>query len=240
MKAERSARPRTTPFVRSDWVGMYRHDLLCYCRQLTGSRWDAEDLAHDVILKVAESLEGQPLVHANPRGYLFRTARNAWIDELRKRSSLDFDSAMEAVAPEVTDSLEVEDAFRVLLTRLTPLQRAVVLLRDVYSYTTEETAALLGTTVGAVKASLHRARSTLKSRRSSEPGDAVAATGEQAQIVQAYATLFGQYDIEGLVTLALCDVVDPVQTVSELFHRIGNCKPAQRTSDPTNALFMAA
>ena len=49
-----------------------------------------------------------------------------------------------------------------LVTRLPPLERACVLLKDVLDHSLEETAELTGSTVGGVKAALHRGRAKLQ------------------------------------------------------------------------------
>src|SRR4051795_9093199 len=60
-----------------------RPALYRYCRYLTRSPWDAEDLAQDVLARAFATL-GQ--LHAPPRSpqaWLFRVASNLWIDRVR-------------------------------------------------------------------------------------------------------------------------------------------------------------
>src|SRR5262249_58620324 len=76
--------------LRTSWHGFVdafeplRADLYRYCRHLTRSPWDAEDLAQDALARAFVTL-GQ-LGHAppNPRAWLFRVASNLWIDRLRR------------------------------------------------------------------------------------------------------------------------------------------------------------
>ncbi|MRN52898.1 RNA polymerase sigma factor [Paenibacillus monticola] len=133
-----------------------------YCRSLTGSSWDAEDLAQDTWIKVfgTQNISENPNVEA----LLLRIAKNTWID-ITRRKTLYF-RLLEQQQPEKTAAanivpLETEIAFQALLNHLSPLQRSVFLLRDVLGYSAMETAELLKTTEGAVKAALHRARQAL-------------------------------------------------------------------------------
>ena len=61
------------------------------------------------------------------------------------------------------ESAETREAVRRAIDRLPDGYRNVLLIRDIEGYDTEETAALLGLTLGAVKTRLHRARTALKS-----------------------------------------------------------------------------
>jgi RNA polymerase sigma factor (sigma-70 family) len=64
----------------------YEFDLRSYCRMLTGTPWDAEDLYQETMLKALKA-EGKFLLHPSPKALLFRIASNAWIDECRKRKA---------------------------------------------------------------------------------------------------------------------------------------------------------
>src|SRR5438270_1373084 len=66
-----------------------RSQLYRYCRYLTRSPWDAEDLAQDALARAFVTLArmgGQE--PTNPRAWLFRIASNLWIDQTRRRREL--------------------------------------------------------------------------------------------------------------------------------------------------------
>ncbi|BBI31626.1 RNA polymerase sigma factor [Cohnella abietis] len=132
-----------------------------YCLSLTESHWDAEDLAQDTWLKAVSTTRSAD--HNNLEAYLLRIAKNTWIDHTRRNATLT--RIVKAQQPRVVSpeqgSFELEAAFHSLIKRLSPLQRAVFMLRDVLGYSISETATMLEATEGGVKAALHRARKAL-------------------------------------------------------------------------------
>jgi RNA polymerase sigma-70 factor (ECF subfamily) len=61
-----------------------RQELFRYCRYLTRSPWDAEDLAQDALARAFVTLGCMADPPPNPRAWLFRVASNLWIDRLRR------------------------------------------------------------------------------------------------------------------------------------------------------------
>src|SRR5688500_4623345 len=61
-----------------------RSPLVRYCRHLSRSPWDAEDLCQDTLARAFVTLgqSGEP--PPNPRAWLFRVASNLWIDRVRR------------------------------------------------------------------------------------------------------------------------------------------------------------
>lgn len=153
---------RSVQTFRRAFEGL-RPELYRYCRHLTRSPWDAEDLVQDSLTKafvMLGSQYGQRIEH--PRTWLFRVATNVWIDRLRRaREVLGLpDDAMVMPAP---DMRATREAAGTLIARLSPQERVAVVLKEAFDLSLEEIAALLSTTVGAVKAALHRGRGKLAS-----------------------------------------------------------------------------
>ncbi len=61
------------------------HGLYRYCRHLTRSPWDAEDLAQDTLARAFVTLGTMGHAPPSPRAWLFRVASNLWIDQARRR-----------------------------------------------------------------------------------------------------------------------------------------------------------
>lgn len=96
-------------------------------------------------------------------------------------------------------------AFLAALQQLPPTQRAVVVLRDVLSWSAAECAEALDTSVASVNSALARGRRTL-----AVSGDALSgrpADHQEAQVLEKYVTAFEAYDVDRLVALLADDVV---------------------------------
>ena len=157
------------PQVRTPWrqfldrLAPLRPDLHRYCCRLTGNVWDGEDLVQDALLRVFGTMGKLDANLENPRGYLIRTATHLWIDRIRRRErerALPIEEA--AALPSPAQAAEVREAMGTLIQHLAPRERAAVLLKDVFDLSLEETASILATSVGAVKAALHRGRGRLR------------------------------------------------------------------------------
>jgi len=97
------------------------------------------------------------------KSYLFTTAHHAIVDEVRKgtRSTRleDHHERMQHVSQSQPDLKAVLDA---ALATLPPIQRSVVLLRDMEGYGYEEIAELVDLNLAQVKVYIYRGRSALK------------------------------------------------------------------------------
>jgi RNA polymerase sigma-70 factor (TIGR02960 family) len=96
----------------------------------------------------------------------------------------------------------VELAFVAGLQRLPPRQTAVLVLRDVLGYPTEEVAEMLCTTATAVKGALQRARATL---RGPSPAAAPPGSPEERELTRRFAEAFTVRDLAALLSLLTDD-----------------------------------
>jgi RNA polymerase sigma factor (sigma-70 family) len=187
--------------------------LLKYCYKITDSKWDAEDLAQETFLKAMRHSK-EFYNHENPVAFLLLIAKNTQTDQIRKKQKLvQIVRQLCSVEPFLDDKLvEIEYACQLLIKFLSPLQRTVFVLREIFGYKSSEVAELLQTTEGSIKAALHRARSTIHDIRDLHETDIVIGKNDEAQkeFLKVFVTSFIQGDIRSLVQLALNDFVDPV------------------------------
>ncbi len=177
-----------------------RPELYRYCRSLTGSVWDAEDLVQDTLMRAFARLSEASHPIANARAYLFRIASNLWIDKFRGTREFTSVESVDAVQPEAPDAREIRDAAVRLVSSLPPMERAAVLLKDVFDFTLEEAATALETTAGGVKAALHRGRSRLKEVAKDSMTKGTKAVPSSA-LVDRFVIAFNQHDVKGLTAL---------------------------------------
>ncbi len=163
-----------------DDLSAHRAYLWGLCYRMTGNAADADELVQETFVR---ALERPPTRTDLPwRPWLVRVALNLARDLLRRRRRACYrgtwlPSPIETVEeppayelPSTSGSptegryelLEsVSFAFLLALEALTPAQRAVLLLRDVFDYTVRETAAALGMSEPNVKTTHHRARAAM-------------------------------------------------------------------------------
>lgn len=200
---------------------------LCY--RMTGNTADADDIVQETFVRVLEKPPrrmDQPL-----RPWLVRVALNLSRDLLRRRrrtyvgpwlpSPLPTDDAGNPPSYEPRagddesplsryDMLEsVSFAFLLSLEALTPTQRAVLLLRDVFDYTTDETSRALGMKETNVKVTLHRARRAMRDydeRRASQRSGPLREKTRRA--LERFLACLTARDAKSLEQLLAADVVE--------------------------------
>ena len=169
-----------------------RHERRIYglARRLTGSDHDAQDVTQQAFLSAVKNLSGFRETAAFST-WLTTIAANAALKVLRKRRGLSTTSLDEATEPDqdgqilhpeyIADWRETPDILaqraethRLLdaaIAELSPIHRAVFLLRDVEALSVRETAKALGIAEANVKVRLLRARLQLRERLTRVFGD---------------------------------------------------------------------
>jgi RNA polymerase sigma-70 factor (ECF subfamily) len=197
--------------LRTDWhryvdsLVPLRPTLYAYCRRLTGTVWDAEDLVQDTLIRAFGRWGVTRPRIRHPRAYLLRTATHVWIDLQRRRATetRSSDAVSAETTPQATSpatSSHVRDASARLLQRLSPQERAALVLKEAFDMTLDEIAEVLTTTTGAVKAALHRGRDRLAEP---EGGAASRRPTAAAEVIDRFIERFIAEDLSGLIDLML-------------------------------------
>lgn len=153
----------------------HRREVRAHCYRMLGSIADADDATQDAMLRAFKA-QAQLASDKAARAWLYQIATNVCIDRLAHRPSTVDAAAIVDPCPESmwADTLDeghepgpearisaresVALAFLVALQELPPLQRAVLLLRDVLGWSSSETAELLDASEASVNSALQRAR----------------------------------------------------------------------------------
>jgi RNA polymerase sigma-70 factor (ECF subfamily) len=132
--------------------------------RIVGNAEDAADVTQDVYLRVWRGLRGFR-GDANFSTWLYRVAANAALTYVKRRARagvpMDPLDVPEVPAPDGAEERADAELLERALAILPPSQRAVVVLKDIYGWTCEEIGRQMGTTEGAVKVRLFRARQRL-------------------------------------------------------------------------------
>jgi RNA polymerase sigma-70 factor (TIGR02957 family) len=161
---------------RADVLGDLRPAAFAVAYRMLGSVAEAEDVVQEALMRVHRALEeGQTI--ESPRAFATTVTTRLAIDELRSARArrevyvgewlpeplVTATAADPAEQAEMSDSLSL--AFLALLERLSPTQRAVLLLRDVFDYGYDEIAAIVETTEDNARQLAARARRHVRERR---------------------------------------------------------------------------
>jgi RNA polymerase sigma-70 factor, ECF subfamily len=199
-----------------DQFAEHRPALHAYCRRLTGNVWDGEDLVQDTLVRVFSLLGKTDAQLENPKSYLIRTAANLWIDRVRRSVREQAAMVLEQAEPTSVPPHEASDvrwAAQQLFQILHPQERAAILMKDVFELSLEEIAAMLHTTVGAVKSALGRGRGRLDGRKPPAGFDA-----PPKEIVEQFMRALRDKDMKAMKALCsetlCCELVGGIETDS--------------------------
>ncbi len=181
--------------------------------RMLGSVSEAEDVVQEVLLRVHQTLDAGEQIES-PRAFVATVTTRLAINELRSARARreryfgewlpepiitdgEDDPARHA---ETADSLSL--AMLVLLESLSPEQRAVLLLHDVFDYGYAEIAAIVGKNEDNVRQLATRARRHVDQRR-----PRFQTTGEQRdELARRFFAAAEQGDLPGLEALLAADV----------------------------------
>jgi RNA polymerase sigma-70 factor (ECF subfamily) len=181
--------------------------------RMLGSVSEAEDVVQEALLQVHQALDAGEQI-ASPRAFVATVTTRRAIDELRSARARREEYVGEwlpepiitdghddpARHAETADSLSL--ALLVLLESLSPEQRAVLLLHDVFDYRYPEIAAIIGKSEDNVRQLATRARRHVQQRR-----PRFQTTREQRdELARRFFQAVEQGDLSGLEALLAHDV----------------------------------
>jgi RNA polymerase sigma-70 factor (TIGR02957 family) len=194
-----------------DTFAAHRPDLFALAYRMLGSASDAEDVLQDAYLRYSA-------VRADvraPKAYLNTIVTRLCLDRLktaraRREQYLGPWIPEPLLTPTTSDPQQVAEqheavtlAFLVLLEQLTPAERAVFLLRDVFEYPYPQVAAMLDLSEPNCRQLMHRAKRQIAAQRPRFS----APMAQQQQLVERFLAATERGDLEAFTRLLAEDVV---------------------------------
>ena len=199
-----TADPFDDPFMA------HRSLLFTVAYEMLGSAADADDVVQETWLRWAEV---DRAAVRDPRAYLVRIVTRQALNRIRTLSRRREDYVGEwlpeplLTAPDVAEDVELAEsvsfAMLTVLETLTPVERAVFVLREVFDLPYDEIAATLDKTSAAVRQVAHRAREHVAARRPRMKVD----RSEQQRVVERFLAALTSGDVQGLMDVLAPDVV---------------------------------
>jgi RNA polymerase sigma-70 factor (TIGR02957 family) len=191
----------------------HRGLLFTVAYEMLGSAADAEDVVQETWLRWDAIGEVARAEVRDPRAFLVRMVTRKALDRLRSNARRREEYVGEwlpeplLTAPDVADDLELAESVSIamltVLETLTPIERAVFVLREVFETPYDEIAEAVGKSAAAVRQVAHRAREHVAARR---PRMEVSRTEQQA-VVERFVAAVTQGDLQGLLEVLAPDVV---------------------------------
>lgn len=191
----------------------HRGLLFTVSYEMLGSATDAEDVVQDTWLRWDAIGDEARADVRDPRAFLVRMVTRKALDRLRLNARRREEYVGEwlpeplLTAPDVADDVELAESVSIamltVLETLTPTERAVFVLREVFDLPYGEIAEVIGKSAATVRQIGHRAREHVAARR---PRMAVT-RDEQQEVVERFLAAVTQGDLQGLLDALAPDVV---------------------------------
>ena len=210
MTAARLSEPEVP--IRLATFDQYRSLLFSVAYRMLGSVADAEDMLQEAFIRWQQATEQEI---RSPRAFLVTIISRLCINYLQSaRAQREQYVGQWLPEPIVTapgsdplKSIGLDEslsmAFLLILERLTPVERAVFVLREVFEYGYPELATVLGESEANCRQILHRARQHVTAMRPRFK----ASQRQTSELLEGFLHATKSGDLEGLVSLLADDVV---------------------------------
>jgi RNA polymerase sigma-70 factor (ECF subfamily) len=188
----------------------HRRLLFTVAYEMLGSAADAEDVVQETWLRWAEIDQAEV---REPRAYLVRIVTRQALNRLRTMARRREEYVGEwlpeplLTSPDVAEDVELAESVSIamltVLETLSPAERAVFVLREVFDTPYEEIAVAVDKSPAAVRQIAHRARAHVSARR---PRVRVS-RAEQRAVVERFLVALRTGDVQGLLDVLAPEVV---------------------------------
>jgi RNA polymerase sigma factor (sigma-70 family) len=143
-------------------VNEHSNNLFGYAMNFLRDREDAEDIVQDVFEKLW--VNRGKVEPTKAKSWMFTTAHNAMINFSTRKSRMSFYDEMERFEKGeiIPNSFEANEVVNRAVSILPPIQKSIVILRDLEGYSYEEVGEILDLSESQVKVYLFRGRRKIK------------------------------------------------------------------------------
>ncbi len=196
--------------VNTELYEQYRHLLFSIAYRMLGSAMEAEDMVQEAFLRYENSHDKDIQSH---KAYLTTIVTRLCLDQLKSAKTQREQYigtwlpepifTEQAATPEPDETETLSMAFMVLLENLSPVERAVFLLREVFDYDYAAIAKIVNKNEANCRRYYHLAKQYLVERRPRfEPS-----SDEQIKLVHQFMQATVEGDMEGLTHILAQDIV---------------------------------
>lgn len=141
----------------------YSDDVRRFVGVIVRDRFDAEDVTHNVFLKLMTAIDRYEPRDTPFAAWLSRVARNAALDFVRVRTALPLDETQFRPSEDLETDVHRAQCMRSALDQIPESQRQVVVLRHVAGLSPGEIAERLNRSEASIHGLHHRGRAALRS-----------------------------------------------------------------------------
>ena len=194
-------------------IDEHRSELEAFAYRMLGDGSEAEDVVSDAFLRWYQLSEAERIGIAAPRSWLFKVTSRIALDRMKSARSrrecyvgpwlpepwlMDEYSPLDRVGVDESVTL----AMMLALEHLSPAERAVLILREVFAFGFEDIAQGIGKTPSHCRKLLSRARSALRTRHARYELDARV----HQRLLTAFSHACAKGDLEALRSMLAQDV----------------------------------
>ncbi|MHA6480962.1 RNA polymerase sigma factor SigJ [Paenibacillus sp. strain BS8-2] len=192
----------------------YRTELFAMSYRMLGSVMDAEDIVQETFIARGKVSEAEPI--RNERAFLYKIATNRCLDLLRSSAKkrelyvgpwlpeplFGSERSWNDPASTYEQRETISTAYLMLLQQLSATERAIFLLRELYQYSYDEIAEMVGKSTSNCRQIFHRAERSIHDGKSEQPSVSVADA-----TIKAFVQSIMQNDMTRMLELVSDNVV---------------------------------
>ena len=146
-------------------VQQHNASIFRYALNFLGSKEDAKDIVQDVFEKLWLNIDR--VEEEKVKNWLYTCTHNAMLNFIKKHSRMNYMHSIELKQDTVTNEFHCYESKEVIertVSILPPVQKSILLMRDLEGYSYEEIGTMLSLSPSQVKVYLFRARLKIKNQ----------------------------------------------------------------------------